>query len=156
MSLHFSNNGNMYFLGHLEGVPNKCGIFRSKFRDGNFETPEPLPGSINSTTAQDWTPFIAPDENYLIFSSYRKGGYGEGDLYISFHDINSDTWSEPVNMGKPINTQAQERFPFVSPDGKYLFFTRWIKENSHDIFWVSSDIINELKQIAELKKINID
>jgi hypothetical protein len=39
---------------------------------------------------------------------------------------------------------------------KYLFFTRWTKENSHDIFWVSSDIINELKQITELKKINKD
>jgi hypothetical protein len=147
-----NNNGTLYFCTYLKGVHQECGIFRSKFQNGGFETPKPLPASINSITAQDWTPYIASDDSYLIFSSYRDGGYGQGDLYISFHDIEKDTWSEPVNMGELINTWAQERLPSVSPDGKYLFFTRWTKENHHDIFWVSTKAIDKLKEKYDIKK----
>jgi hypothetical protein len=149
MNLQFSSNGNMYFSGHLEGVPNECGIFRSKLHNGNYLSPDTLPACINSKEAQDWTPYIASDESYIIFSSYRAGGFGNGDLYISFYDLEDDTWSEPVNMGAPINTGRQERFPSVSPDGKYLFFTRPTNGNSQDVFWVKSDIIEELKINAE-------
>ncbi len=52
-------------------------------------------------------------------------------------------------MGKPINSLAQERFPYVSPDGEYLFFTRWTRENDQDIFWVKSDIIKKPSLEAE-------
>ena len=55
-------------------------------------------------------------------------------------------WKEPVNMGKSINTDRQERFPGVSPDGKYLFFTRWHSSPYyHDLYWVDAGIIDDLK-----------
>jgi ankyrin repeat protein len=140
----FTNEGTVYFLSYLDGVEQECGIFRSRLENGEYLPPEALPTCINSTS-QDWTPFIAPDESYLIFSSNRKGGFGMGDLYISFHDAEKDTWSEPVNMGKGTNSTSQERLPGVSPDGKYLFFTRWLGKNNHDIYWVSTNIIQKLK-----------
>lgn len=139
----FNNNESVYFLSYLDGVDGECGIFRAKIQNGKYSSAEALPECINSS-AQDWTPYIAPDDSYLIFSSYRDGGLGQGDLYVSFHDVNSDTWSEPVNLGEPVNTNTQERFPAVSPDGKYLFFTRWTSEHNHDIFWVDSKIIDEI------------
>ena len=60
--------------------------------------------SINLSPYNNLFPFIAPDESYLIFTSDRKGNFGGGDLYISFHNIDTDTWTEPINMGAPINT----------------------------------------------------
>ncbi len=140
----FNKNGDVYFLSYLNNVDGECGIFMAKFRNGKYLSPVALPESINSK-AQDWTPFIAPDDSYLIFSSYREGGFGQGDLYISFHDTIQDIWSEAINLGKGINTGVQERFPAISPDGKYIFFTRWTEENGHDIFWVSAAIIRKLK-----------
>ena len=60
--------------------------------------------------------------------------------------MNTDTWSEPINMGEPINTRAQERLPGISPDGKYLFFTRWTPDQDQDVFWVSAGIIDRLNE----------
>lgn len=147
----FNNSGTVYFLSYLEGVDQKCGIFSSKFKDGNYCIPDTLPGCINSTD-QDWTPYIAPDESYLIFSSRRHDSNDGGDLYISFYDLKKEIWTDPINMGGPINTWAQERFPTVSPDGKYLFFTRWTENNHQDIFWVSAKIIDRLRGKSKEKK----
>ena len=69
-------------------------------------------------------------------------------MYISFHDVNIDTWSKPINLGEPINTQVQERLPGISPDGKYLFLTLWTPDHSQYIFWVSSRIIDRLRKKA--------
>ncbi|MBN3035057.1 MAG: PD40 domain-containing protein [Bacteroidales bacterium] len=66
------------------------------------------------------TPGLAPDESDMIFSSTRPG-YGITDLYISFHNENG-SWTQPKNMGPRINTSAKEACPFVTFDGKYLFF----------------------------------
>jgi ankyrin repeat protein len=140
-------NGTLYFLCIAEGsgLRNNYAICRSRLANGEYGKPELLPRSINLPPFQSWTPFIAPDESYLIFSSDRSGQIGGGDLYISFHDIKADAWSEPVNMGVPVNTRTQERLPGVSPDGKYLFFTRDNPPHSQDVFWVSAAIIEKLK-----------
>lgn len=144
----FTNDGTVYFLEYLgSGKEWRCDILKSKLKNGNYLQPVALPENINlpvKQTSQDWTPFIAPDDSYLIFSSSRERKYG--DLYISFHDIPNDTWSEPIGLGESINTESQESYPTVSPDGKYLFFTRYNgKQNSMDVFWVSTRIIDKLK-----------
>jgi hypothetical protein len=59
-------------------------------------------------------------------------------------------------MGEPINTGTEERLPGLSPDGKYLFFT-WLtrynnKDFDHDIFWVSTEIIEKLRGNSNEKK----
>jgi len=147
-----ANNGTLYFTAYLEGVTSNYGIYRSELMNGKYSKPEALPGNINLSATFNWTPFISPDESYIIFSSDREGQLGDGDLYISYHDISTDTWSEPINMGEKINTRSQERLPGVSPDGKYLFFTRWISKNNHDVFWVSAKIINRLKEQENILK----
>jgi Tol biopolymer transport system component len=52
-------------------------------------------------------------------------------------------------MGKPINTKVYEYCPMVSPDGKYLFFSRFF-EGKSDIYWVDSRIIDKYRP-KELK-----
>lgn len=149
--LTFTSDGTVYFIaGHGPSINNTTSIFKSKLKNGNYLPADSLPACINSPSL-DWTPYIARDDSYLIFSSNRHNSNDAGDLYISFHDINADIWSEPINMGEPINTWAQERFPTVSPDGKYLFFTRWTENNHMDIFWVSAKIIDRLREKNKMK-----
>lgn len=144
MGLSFSKNGNICFMSHLDGVEQQCGIFMATQNKDIFSSPIPLPASINSKF-QDWTPFIALDESYIIFSSTRNPHRKDyGDLYISFK-TDGGNWTEAIYMGDIINTPEQERFPSVSPDGKYLFFTRWTEENGQDVFWVSAKIIDDLR-----------
>src|SRR5690606_35784988 len=88
--------------------------------------------------------FIAPDESYLIFCAKRKEGYGMGDLYISFKNKDGK-WSEAKNMGKSINSEHHELCPFVTKDGKYVFFT-----SNKYIYCVSSDIINQYRYILPI------
>ncbi len=137
-----SRNGTIYFLDIIENTRVIC---NAELKNGKYEEVKVLNEKINKKGCLNWTPFIAPDESYLIFSSDREGNLGYGDLYISFKD-EKGKWKEPVNMGKSINTDRQERFPGVSPDGKYLFFTRWHSSPYyHDLYWVDAGIIDDLK-----------
>ncbi|MDA3942620.1 MAG: hypothetical protein PF694_03640 [Bacteroidetes bacterium] len=139
-----TTNGTLYFFANAEGsgTMNGFGIYRSEFVDGTYAKPELLPAAINTVDALNWTPFIAPDESYLLFSSNRLNE--QQDIYISFRQSDG-TWSDAYNLGTTINTDRGERFPYVSPDGKYLFFTRWIERGNEDIMWVSSIIIEDIR-----------
>jgi Tol biopolymer transport system component len=118
-----------------------------------------MDAGINTKEA-DWTCYIAPDESYFIFCSFRKGGFGSGDLYVCFKEKNG-SWSKPINMGDKINTNLNERFPNVTPDGKYLFFNSTKKiqgaasdspgNGYGDMYWISAKIIDELKMQAKIK-----
>jgi Tol biopolymer transport system component len=77
-------------------------------------------------------PFIAPDESYILFCK-RAEGRQDPDIYISFQQEGS--WSDPLPLNEHINTTGLESNPFVTPDGKYLFFIRW-----YDVYWVEFNI----------------
>ncbi len=132
-----ANNKTIYYFYY------KSKIKRRAFSQGAYLEPELLNVEINNPAFLNWTPYIAPDDSYLIFSRHINNG----DLYIAFHDTLTDQWTKPVSMGSTINTAYQERFPNISPDGKYLFFTRNNASNQHDIYWVKADSL-----IASIKK----
>lgn len=140
-----SDSGTIYFVGDAANVENNMGIYFSKLGDSGYEKPMLLPSMINSKYF-DWTPFIANDESYLIFSSNRPGSKDKyGDLYISFRDENGN-WTEPINLGDKVNSDRQERFPGVSKELGILFFTRTTESNYDDIFWMDSKIIDEMRE----------
>lgn len=141
-----TSNGTLYFFGHAEGLGsrNDFGIYRSELINGAYAKPELLPPFINAVEGViNWMPFIAADESYLLFSSDRNTG--RQSLYISFRRSDG-SWTEAHGLGEAINSQKGERFPYVSPDGKYLFFTRWHGRDNEDIMWVSAEIIDEIKE----------
>ncbi|HPG41321.1 MAG TPA: hypothetical protein PLP19_22230 [bacterium] len=141
----FAENRNLYFD---LGGPDENGrwrwkIYCAEFKDGRYREAKLLDDRINLGNNQ--TPFIAPDESFIIFSSWREGNLGGGDLYIAYR-IKDGGWNEPVNLGTLVNTGAQERFPGLTPDGKYLFFTRSRKETKDDFYWIDAEIIGKEKQ----------
>ncbi len=143
----FTEEGTIYFMGYAEGGWINLGIYRAEFINGKYLKPELLPLNINGPSdVRNWMPYISRDESYLIFCSTRGlPESDQGDLFISFRN-DEGTWTDPVNMGKTINTDQLERFSTVSPDGKYLFFTRDFTNILEDVFWVSTDIIDDMKK----------
>lgn len=122
----------------------ETGIIRySRLIDGKREEPKAFSKEINTGK---WTahPFIAPDESYLIWDSEREGGYGGSDLYISFRQENG-SWGPAINLGEDINTEREDAFGSVTPDGKYFFFHTHLGKGKANIFWVDAKVIENLR-----------
>ncbi len=140
--MSFTKTGTMYFSSNrdTEENSNDYNVYSSKSIKGEFQTPVKLSSAINSD-AYEADVFVAPDESYIIFSAERPtDSFGRGDLYISYRNANG-TWTNAKNVGKEINGARSEYCPFVTPDGKYFFYT---KEN--DIYWVDTSFIEKLKK----------
>ena len=136
-------NGNLYFFSNRNEGIGLCDIYCSKFVNGQYQPPQLLSNRVNSEK-NDWDSFIAPAENYIIFSSQnRDDTIGGQDLYISYKRKDG-SWTEARNMGPAVNSQSDEICPGVSLDGKYLFFTSR-RRGKADIFWIDAKIIEKLK-----------
>jgi hypothetical protein len=137
------NDGSIYF-SRIKGK--HASILLSRFENGHYLEATELPSPINQDSSNNYHPFISPKGDYIIFNSERNGGYGGADLYISFKDVHGN-WEEPINLGNKINSDLRDICPTISPDGKYLFFTRnWQKENKWygDIYKIETSF-SELK-----------
>jgi hypothetical protein len=116
-----TRNGTLYFTrGPAGGGENL--IYRSRQVDGVYEEPELLPSQVNAGTAR-YNAFVDPDERYLILGVVEgPDGRGGTDYYVVFRS-EDDRWSNPVNLGDVVNTEETfEYSPYVSPDGRFLFF----------------------------------
>lgn len=69
--------------------------------------------------------YTTTDGNTMFFDSQRDKGFGGKDIWVT-NKVNGQ-WTEPINLGPPINTEFDEGLPYVSPDGKELWFTSWSK-----------------------------
>lgn len=84
--------------------------------------------------------YIAPDESYMIVSTNETKTY-ESELYIAFHNTDG-SWTKPVSLGAKINDGLAHRWgQYVSPDGKYLFYTRGTSEKDCAVYWVRFDTL---------------
>lgn len=114
-----ASSGNVYFgSARIEG---RGRIFRAVWDGSAFAEPEALL-TVDGTQLDGADPYIDPAERFMVFSSTRSGGFGEGDLYLTVRG--EAGWSEPLNLGPVINTETYEFTPFISPDGDFLYFSR--------------------------------
>jgi WD40-like Beta Propeller Repeat len=116
-----AKNRTLYFGSVRAGGKGEGDLYRSRLVNGKYAQAENLGASIN-TDGNEADPYIAPDESYLIFSGDLPGGLGEGDLYISFNE--GGVWTKPESLGPIINSADYEYTPLISPNQKYLFFSR--------------------------------
>ena len=140
-----SENKNLYFTSReREDNPEDEGIYFAVGQGGKYTDVEKMGEEINGIGKWTAHPYIAPDESYIVFDAESDSGFGDCDLYISFH--NDGRWSKAQNLGPKINTKLCEGGPTVSPDGKYLFFGRYNEETGlSDLFWVSMEAIYRLR-----------
>jgi outer membrane protein OmpA-like peptidoglycan-associated protein len=102
----------------------------------------------NSNEYSTGHPALNKEGNILLFASDMPGGYGGTDLYYSVRS-GKGPWTRPVNLGKKINTEGNEMFPYLDNNGKLYFAS-----NGHaglgglDVFEVS---LREMKPIENPK-----
>ncbi len=152
-----SEKGNLFFTATRENGIGREDIFRAKFKEGKFESPEPLPKEINSTLFE-FNAYISPKEDFIVFSSFgRKDGYGGGDLYFSYKD-NAGNWSPSKNMGKQINSDKLDFCPFIDWNNQNFYFSseRVVQNNSKlrsidGIQDIANDAMNGFSNIYKIR-----
>jgi hypothetical protein len=80
-------------------------------------------GPTINTPFDDVDVCISVDGLSLYIDSFREGGYGSTDIWVSKRETLSDPWGEPVNLGPTVNTSESESAPSISADGLVLFFS---------------------------------
>ena len=114
-----ARDGTLVFTSQRDGNQD---LYLARWTGADWGEPEPLGPPVN-TEGDEMSAFLDPEGRYIVFSSSspREGLVGNDDLYVShFRD---GVWTEPRNLGQPINSFANEYGAFVSPDGRYLYFT---------------------------------
>ena len=92
--------------------------------DGTWTEPKSLGKKINHPKYNELTPYLASDGVTLYFSSNRPGGLGDNDIWMSKRlDKSWQKWSEPVNLGSPINSEAWDAFFTLDAGGEYAYLT---------------------------------
>jgi OmpA-OmpF porin, OOP family len=93
-------------------------------KDGSWSEPKSLGKKINLPKYNEMTPYLASDGVTLYFSSDRPGGLGYNDIWTSKRLDNSwQKWSDPVNLGSPINTPDWDAFFTLDAGGEYAYMT---------------------------------
>jgi hypothetical protein len=112
-----------------------------------WSEPVSLGPAINSSF-NDQQAALSKDGLSLYFASNRPGtpGPGPNDIWVAHRDCLACAWSDPTNLGPPVNTGSNDAAPALSRDGHWLFFLSnrlgsessdiWVawRENSHDDF----------------------
>jgi outer membrane protein OmpA-like peptidoglycan-associated protein len=116
------NGKTLYFVSIRDSVSQTSDIyFSNKLENGNWGPMKNIGSPIN-TTGNEKTPFIHPDNKTFYFSSDALPGVGGYDIFKC--KLQADgTWSQPMNLGYPINTEADELGFFVSTDGQKGYFS---------------------------------
>jgi hypothetical protein len=135
-------DGALYFFSRRPGGKGRSDLYRSAYKDGKYA--EPINLEALNTEYEEWDPFVAPDDSYLIFCSTKPGGLGRDDLYISFRRKDGQ-WGPAVNMGEEVNSAGSENRPCVTRDGKYFFFTS-TRRGSRDVFWVEAGYLDHFRK----------
>jgi len=98
----------------------RCDLYFTENICGKW-TPAKNMGEPISSTAFESQPSISHDNKTLYFTSDRKGGYGGKDIWYSVRKQDG-SWSQPINAGKKINSNKDEKAPFLHPDGQTMYF----------------------------------
>jgi outer membrane protein OmpA-like peptidoglycan-associated protein len=122
-SAFISADGNtIYFTSNRPGGYGGRDLYTSKRSpEGDWSKAVNMGPSINTPYDED-APFIHPDGVTLSFSSNGHNTMGGFDIFTSLLSDDGN-WSEPVNVGYPVNTTDDDIFYVVSPDSRKAYFT---------------------------------
>jgi hypothetical protein len=137
----FVNDTVVYF--DMETGSNSNDIYRAVLDDDNDWISITHTGPEINSQGPDIEAAVHPDEEYMIFYSINRTGHigpsNLGDLYISYKSGNN--WTDPVNLGSPINSEMEENWPSVDFTNGILYFSsnRANPRNFPDIYMVKLD-----------------
>jgi tetratricopeptide (TPR) repeat protein len=106
------------YMGHKSGG----GVFRSEMKEGKWTSPKNMPGKLRSKYRETTMCFSPDGKAFYFVSDNEKMTMGGKDILVSEKDAQGK-WTDPVNIGKEINTKYDEEGVFISPDGNILYFS---------------------------------
>ncbi|MCX7877206.1 MAG: OmpA family protein [Ignavibacteria bacterium] len=128
--------GGQFYHGGYEG---NTDIWVSVKTDKGWDKPVNL-GKVINTPFAERSPFLHPDGKTLYFSSDGHYGLGSLDVFksVRLSDTSWTDWSEPVNLGKEINTSGMDIAYKITTDGKYAYFSsdRPGGKGGYDIYYI--------------------
>jgi len=111
---------------HLFFTTSINGNFDISYSDKTWENKwgeiKNLGEEVNDPRQWDAQPCISPDGNSLYFASYRDSVNQTSDLYVT-RRLAGGTWSKAHKLSEKINTNGNEKGPFIHPDNKTLYFS---------------------------------
>ncbi len=141
---HSSNGSYMFFTSSRPGGEGRLDIYvMRKDKKGKWSKPENLSSVVN-TEYDEEGPYFDVEHSTLYFSSKGHGGMGGYDLYKSVWDTLDNSWSEPENLGYPVNSVDDELFYTVRGGGEateHAYYASF-KDDSHgytDIYMIVPD-----------------
>ena len=108
-------------LTALLAVPTTVVLTARADADRAFGNPTNLGATVNSSD-KEWDPDISADGLSLYFKSYRPGGHGSSDIWVTTRKSKDDPWATPVNLGPAVNSSHVEGAPCLSANGLELYF----------------------------------
>ncbi len=142
---------NMYFVSDRPGGLGGRDIYRVvKLPNGKWSEPINLGPTINTPYDED-SPFIAVDNKTLYYSSNGPSSMGGFDIFVTVRD-NNNKWSEPINLGYPINSTGDDVFYTTTANGTTAYLTSFRKNGfgEKDIYKIENDYLN-IQNVAVLK-----
>lgn len=117
----------LYFTSNRDGSPHgskNIDIWYCDWDEDEGEWKSAVNLEAINTSGNEVSPFIAADGVTLFFASDgHKPNYGGLDFYVARLDPETDTWSKPQNIGKPINTSDDEQFITLPASGDIIYFS---------------------------------
>ena len=136
-----ADNGSMYFGSRRNGGKGATDIYLSRLEDGTYLTAVNIGEAIN-TSGNEFEPFIAPDESFLIFMATPTEALDQTDLWISYYL--EGRWTKALKLPAPFNSEAMEFSPMISLDGTQLFFSS--SRNKHAAAFAGPERTGEMRQ----------
>lgn len=116
---HFTADGHTVLYTECD---RHCRIMESHLgSDGRWSKPSAIQGTVNGSFDSK-AAVLSPDGKKLYFSSNRPGGEGKFDIWVA-HLAQNGRWDSVANMGPSVNTAEDELAPYLTTDGKRLFFS---------------------------------
>jgi hypothetical protein len=116
----FFQDGTLWFCSARRGNLRGVDFWTSTLEEGGFTHPVNA-GELLNATYEIGEMHISPEGEELYFHSNSPAGVGGVDIWVTRRD--GDAWTQPENV-TALNTSGDEGWPFVSPDGDELWFTR--------------------------------
>ncbi len=140
----------LYFSSDRYGGFGGRDIWRSPRKDNSWGKPENLKYPINNARDQA-SPFIHPDGTTMYYASAGHGGLGMLDVFKSELD-STGKWTEPLNLGPPVNTPGSDYFFSIPAKGDVIYFAsdRQGGYGGFDIYWLPLSEALRPKVVATL------
>lgn len=117
-----SKSGSFYFTSNRDDQYQCCGdIYRSEPELEGYTKIQKV-DELNSS-ADEESLFLSPNGDYIIIQAWKNEFESKHDLYLSYQ-TKKGSWTTPERLNNDINGKDIEQRPFVSPDNKFLFFSR--------------------------------